>query len=51
MYWSVYEAADLTRWAAELRALPRSTQAWCIFDNTAGSGAAANALQLARLPG
>ncbi|MEO6187044.1 MAG: DUF72 domain-containing protein [Steroidobacteraceae bacterium] len=50
-YWSVYEPARLKHWAQALQALPRRTLAWCVFDNTASSGAAANALQMLALLG
>ncbi len=45
-YWSEYPPARVREWAQALRALPARTQAWCIFDNTAGSGAVPNALAL-----
>ena len=45
-YWSVYEPERVAQWAQTLQKLPRRTQAWCVFDNTAGSGAAGNALQM-----
>ena len=48
-YWSVYEQARLAQWARDLKQLPRSTQAWCVFDNTAASGALPNALQVQQL--
>lgn len=48
-YWSVYEKARLRSWTAELRALPRGTQTWCIFDNTASGGALVNALQIRQM--
>ncbi len=50
-YWSTYDAVRLRHWAAALAALPRGTDGWCIFDNTAGGGAARNALDLAGLVG
>ncbi len=46
MYWSDYDAERLQRWADALRALPRRTEAWCVFDNTASSAAMKNALEL-----
>jgi uncharacterized protein YecE (DUF72 family) len=46
-YWSVYEPNQVAQWAKTLQALPRRTLAWCVFDNTAGGGAAGNALQMA----
>ena len=48
-YWSVYDAARIAGWAQALRAQPRGTLAWCVFDNTASSGAAGNAVQLLAL--
>ena len=50
-YWSVYDTERLRRWAAEALALPRRTDAWCVFDNTAGGGAVRNALEFAALVG
>ncbi|MCR5864152.1 DUF72 domain-containing protein [Aquincola sp. J276] len=49
IYWSRYEEAWLQQRADELRAWPADAQPWCIFDNTAGGGAAANALRLRQL--
>ena len=46
MYWSVYEVKRVAQRAQALRGLPRGTLAWCVFDNTAAGGAAANALQM-----
>ncbi|MEP7314659.1 MAG: DUF72 domain-containing protein [Pseudomonadota bacterium] len=48
-YWSVYTAAQVKGLAQVLVKLPRTTDAWCVFDNTASGGAALNALQLSRL--
>lgn len=45
-YWSVYEPGRVQAWSSALISLPRRTPAWCVFDNTAGGGAAANALQM-----
>ena len=45
-YWSVYEPERVREWTDALAALPRATAAWCVFDNTAGGGAAGNALQM-----
>ncbi|HEX5650111.1 MAG TPA: DUF72 domain-containing protein [Steroidobacteraceae bacterium] len=50
-YWSVYDTERLRRWAAAALALPRRTDAWCVFDNTAGGGAVRNALEFAALVG
>ena len=46
-YWSVYEPARLLSWSRALASLEQRTLAWCVFDNTAGGGGAANALQMA----
>jgi uncharacterized protein YecE (DUF72 family) len=46
-YWSVYEPDRVLAWSRVLASLPRRTSAWCVFDNTAGGGGAANALQMA----
>jgi len=43
---SVYPIERIERWAEELRALPSSANAWCIFDNTASGAAIENALEL-----
>lgn len=48
-YWSNYPPARIERWATEMLALPRSTDCWCIFDNTASGAAIENALQMAAL--
>jgi uncharacterized protein YecE (DUF72 family) len=45
-YWSVYEPDRVLAWCHALTSLPRRTSAWCVFDNTAGGGAAGNALQM-----
>jgi len=45
-YWSVYEPDRVALWAQAFKGLPRGTLSWCVFDNTAGGGAAANALQM-----
>jgi uncharacterized protein YecE (DUF72 family) len=47
-YWSRYPAERIATWAAELRGLPRSARAWCIFDNTASGAAIDNALEMIR---
>jgi uncharacterized protein YecE (DUF72 family) len=50
-YWSRYPIERIERWAEDLRALPSSANAWCIFDNTASGSAIENALELEeRLP-
>lgn len=46
MYWSVYDAARIGTWTQALRQAPRRIPAWCVFDNTASSGAMVNALQM-----
>ena len=46
MYWSRYDAARLGAWAAALRRVPASVEAWCIFDNTGSGSALPNALEL-----
>lgn len=46
MYWSVYESRRIAQWSEAMRALPRNSECWCVFDNTAGGGAAGNALQM-----
>lgn len=49
MYWSRYDKGWLQARREELDAWPRSADCWCIFDNTAGGGATANALELRSL--
>jgi uncharacterized protein YecE (DUF72 family) len=49
MYWSRYEADWLAAQAMALRRWPADADVWCIFDNTAGGGAIANALELRAL--
>ena len=51
MYWSVYEVKRVALWAQALRGLPRGTLAWCVINNTAGGGAAGNALQMLEILG
>ena len=46
IYWSRYDTAFIDRTAASLGALPRSIDAWCIFDNTASGAAMENAQEL-----
>jgi uncharacterized protein YecE (DUF72 family) len=46
MYWSRYEPDWVEARAREVAAWPNATEAWCIFDNTAGSGALPNVLEL-----
>jgi uncharacterized protein YecE (DUF72 family) len=48
-YWSRYEPGWIAERAAELHAWPAGADVWCIFDNTVGSGAIANALELQAL--
>jgi uncharacterized protein YecE (DUF72 family) len=45
-YWSVYERDVLVAQARALRATGPHTEAWCIFDNTAGGGALPNAVDV-----
>jgi uncharacterized protein YecE (DUF72 family) len=45
-YWSVYEVKPVAQWAQALRGLRCGTLAWWVFDNTAGGGAAGNALPM-----
>jgi uncharacterized protein YecE (DUF72 family) len=48
-YWSAYESALLERLAARMKqAEAQAEEVWCIFDNTAGGMAVANALELTR---
>lgn len=49
MYWSRYEPTWLLDRARELQRWPREADCWCVFDNTAGGGAIANALELRSL--
>lgn len=45
-YWSIYDRPVVEGWSRLLLARPPRTPAWCVFDNTAASGAAGNALQM-----
>ena len=45
-YWSAYSRDYISALAHEFRRAPETLDVWCIFDNTASSAAAANALQL-----
>jgi uncharacterized protein YecE (DUF72 family) len=45
-YWSSYTPTDLGALARELTAHRNIADVWCIFDNTASSAAAGNALEL-----
>ena len=49
MYWSRYERPWLQARAQELAAWPAGADRWCIFDNTAGGFATANAIALAAM--
>jgi uncharacterized protein YecE (DUF72 family) len=52
VYWSAYERDWLVPLASEMRRLREARrECWVIFDNTAGSAATANALELAKLVG
>jgi uncharacterized protein YecE (DUF72 family) len=46
MYYSAYSEAYLETLAAKVSKAARSADVWCIFDNTAGGAAAANAVDL-----
>lgn len=45
-YWSIYTPDQVAAWTGQIAALPRRTNIWCVFDNTAGGGAMGNALQM-----
>lgn len=45
-YWSRYPAEYIDTLAGALRAAPSSTDAWCVFDNTASGAALENAWEL-----
>jgi len=45
-YWSRYSEADIQTLARTLRGMVTATEAWCVFDNTAGGAAIENALEL-----
>lgn len=44
-YWDRYPLERVHAWASALRRWPRTARVWCMFDNTAGNGAAENALE------
>lgn len=46
MYWSRYDSSWLAERVRALQQWPAGADRWCIFDNTAGGGAIANALEL-----
>ena len=48
-YWSSYDAGFLEALAADLRQVPATVPAWCVFDNTASGAALENAWQLSAL--
>jgi uncharacterized protein YecE (DUF72 family) len=48
-YWSRYPRERIERWASELSQFDRTTDVWCIFDNTASGAALANALEMQEL--
>jgi uncharacterized protein YecE (DUF72 family) len=48
-YWSRYGAGDIAALADTLRQVPRSVDAWCVFDNTASGAALENAWELQTL--
>jgi uncharacterized protein YecE (DUF72 family) len=45
-YWSKYDATYIERLAAALQSVPRTIDAWCVFDNTASGAALENAWEL-----
>ena len=45
-YWSRYDRPCIDALAASLRSFPASTDAWCMFDNTASGAAIENAREL-----
>lgn len=45
-YWSIYDLTRIEAWTTALQRVPRKTPTWCVFDNTAASGALWNALQM-----
>ena len=45
-YWSKYDAPYLKKMAAVLKNVPRTVDAWCVFDNTASGAALENAWEL-----
>jgi uncharacterized protein YecE (DUF72 family) len=49
MYFSRYEANDLSRLARQIRQLSESVDVWCVFDNTASGAAIENAWELQQL--
>jgi uncharacterized protein YecE (DUF72 family) len=49
MYWSRYSGAWVQARAQQAKALPDTVEHWFIFDNTAGGGAAENALEFQAL--
>lgn len=48
-YWSRYDGEYISALAATVRELPRSVDAWCVFDNTASGAALENAWELQTL--
>lgn len=47
VYWSPYSGEQISHWRALADALPRRTDVWVIFDNTAAGAALENALTFA----
>lgn len=45
-YWSKYPPDRIARWSDDLQRVLATTDAWCIFDNTASGAAIENALEL-----
>ena len=48
-YWSRYNGEYISALAAAVRQVPRSVDAWCVFDNTASGAALDNAWELQTL--
>jgi uncharacterized protein YecE (DUF72 family) len=48
-YWSRYSADFIASLVADLQSAPRTSQLWCIFDNTASGAALENALEVKRM--
>ena len=46
MYWSRYDSRYVSALADALRHVPSTTEAWCVFDNTASGAALENAWEL-----
>jgi uncharacterized protein YecE (DUF72 family) len=48
-YWSRYDSAYIAALAEDVRLVPPSVDAWCLFDNTASGAALENAWELEKL--